>query len=89
MNYIYRLNNEEGRPDRGMRGVFDDSNPDLKAYLQKHPDYQSLYIEVGEGRKELVQPPCVLLTREFSGFYSANATLVSRMLRLRTDWSRK
>jgi hypothetical protein len=74
---------------RGISGLITRDNPVLDAYLRKHPDYQTFYIEVGEGRAELVKDWELGHIRDYSAFRNLLGGLAKRLLTVRTEWSRK
>ena len=73
---------------RGISGLITRDNPVMSAYLKKHPD-QTFYIEVGEGRAELVLDWELGQVREYSAFRNLLGGLAKRLLTVRTEWSRK
>jgi hypothetical protein len=98
MLYFYRLSGANGHQTHkslrnltvhGLEALFTDQHPKMADYIAKHGLKQSLYIAAGEGRAETVNGEDCFFLREYSTGFTLIGQLVSRLLTVRTEWSRK
>lgn len=98
MLYFYRLLGANGHQTHkslrnlcvhGLEALFPATHPKMADYIAKHGMKQSLYIEAGEGRAELVNGEDCFFLREYNTGFTLIGQLVSRLLTVRNEWSRK
>ena len=99
MIYFYRLFGGGGGSNfeqafnalnkRGLAGLVNDNHPEVVSYNQIHGVPNSLYIGIERELTKFVSDRDVMNTRTHSVRLHANKHLITRMIDVRTEWSKK